>query len=280
MEFPAHTFLNYLLNCGMTYLQFHFVFILPLIAILGFLAWRDVQKGKLLAGNLGGSNQAALISIGIHLLLAMLYTTPWDNYLVYRNVWGYPEGRVLFTIGYVPFEEYLFFLFQTMIAALCLFFLARRGNAVSFELSNGTRVRVFGALVAFVGFIAGATALSYPKGTYLGLILVWAMPVLMLQWGFGGDILLKRWRLVLAAVAIPTVYLWLADRYAIVRDGIWWINPELTTGWHVMGLPIEEMLFFLMPNLFLVFGITLGLHPLAFRRARHYGKRVGLLKEA
>ena len=264
----------------MTYLKFHFVFILPLIALLSGLAWWDVRQGKLLAGNLGSSNWAALVSIGIHLVMAILYTTPWDNYLVYRNVWGYPQGRVLFTIGYVPFEEYLFFIFQTIIAALFLFLLARRSKPVNFELGSGIRTRVLGVLLAFVFFVVGAVALGYPKGTYVGLILVWAMPVLMLQWGFGGDILLKRWRLVLAAVMIPTLYLWLADRYAIVKDGIWWINPELTTGWTIAGLPIEEMLFFLMPNLFVVFGITLGLHPLAFRRAKHYGKRVGLVKEA
>lgn len=264
----------------MTYLEFHVVFILPLIVLLTILAWWDVRRGKLLAGNLGSGNRAALISIGIHLLLAMVYTTPWDNYLVYRNVWGYPEGRVLFTIGYVPFEEYLFFMFQTIIAALFLFFLARRGKPVNFEIGSGFRTRVLGVLTAFVVFMVGAVALTFPKGTYVGLILVWAMPVLMLQWGFGGDILVRRWRLVLAAVMIPTLYLWLADGYAIVKDGIWWINPELTTGWQVAGLPIEEMLFFLMPNLFVVFGMTLGLHPLAFKRARQYGKRVGILKEA
>jgi lycopene beta-cyclase len=263
-----------------TYLQFHFVFVLPVIAILAGLAWWDVKQGRALAGNLGSGNKAALASIGIHIILAILYTTPWDNYLVYRNVWGYPIGRVLFAIGYVPFEEYLFFIFQTIIAALFLFALARRGKPVNYELNHGMRTRVLGTTLAFILGIVGALALSQPKGTYVGLIIVWAMPVLMLQWGFGGDILLKRWRLVLTAIAIPTLYLWLADYYAIVRGGIWWINPELTTGWRVAGLPIEEMLFFLMPNLFVVFGITLGLHPLAFRRAKTYGRHVGLVKEA
>jgi lycopene beta-cyclase len=263
-----------------TYLEFHFVFIFPIIALLAGLAWWGVGQGKPLAGNLGSSNKAALASIGIHIILAILYTTPWDNYLVYRNVWGYPQGRVLFVLGYVPFEEYLFFVFQTIIAALFLFALARREKPVNHELKNGVKTRVLGTLAAFLMGLGGVLALTQPKGTYIGLIIVWAMPVLMLQWGFGGDILLRRWRLVLVAIAIPTLYLWLADYYAIVRGGIWWINPELTTGWHIAGLPIEEMLFFLMPNLFVVFGITLGLHPLAFRRAKTYGRQVGLVKEA
>jgi lycopene cyclase domain-containing protein len=84
---------------------------------------------------------------------------------------------------------------------------------------------------------------------------------------------LKRWRLVLASIALPTLYLWLAGRYAIVEGGIWWINPELTTGIAPFGLPIEEAFFFLMPNLFVTFGITLGLHAEAFQRAKSWFKK-------
>jgi lycopene beta-cyclase len=257
-----------------TYLQFHFVFILPLITVLALWAYLDVRRGKPLAGSIGRNNKAALLSVAIHILLAVAYTTPWDNYLVFRNVWGYPPGSVLFTIGYVPFEEYLFFIFQTTIAALTLFTVARYYNPPDTLLTTDwIWVRRRGAMTAFAIMVFGAICLLFPKGTYVGLILVWAMPVLILQLGFGADILLKRWRLVLTSIALPTIYLWLADRYAIVEGGIWWINPELTTGIAPFGLPIEEALFFLMPNLFVTFGITLGLHSEAFQRARAWFKR-------
>jgi lycopene beta-cyclase len=257
-----------------TYLQFHFVFILPLIALLALWAYLDVRRGKPLAGSVGHNTRAALLSIVIHIFLAVAYTTPWDNYLVYRKVWGYPEGNVLFTIGYVPFEEYLFFVFQTVIAALTLFTVARYYDPPDAVLKgDGSKVRWTGVMIALAIMIFGAVCLLFPKGTYVGLILVWAMPVLMLQLGFGADILLRRWRIVLTSVALPTVYLWLADRYAIVEGGIWWINPELTTGIAPFGLPIEEALFFLMPNLFVTFGITLGLHSAAFQRAKGWFQR-------
>ncbi|MGL4611244.1 MAG: lycopene cyclase domain-containing protein [Trueperaceae bacterium] len=263
----------------MTYLLFHFIFILPLIALLALWSFLDVRRGKALSGSVGGNNKAALLSVAIHLFLAISYTTPWDNYLVYRNVWGYPEGSVLFTIGYVPFEEYLFFVFQTIIAALTLFTVARYYNPPDAPLKmDGNRVRWIGVIIAFAIMMFGALCLLFPKGTYVGLILVWAMPVLMLQFGFGADILLQRWRLVLASIALPTLYLWLADRYAIVEGGIWWINPELTTGIAPFGLPIEEALFFLMPNLFVTFGITLGLHSAAFQRAKSLFKRATIVK--
>ncbi len=258
----------------MTYLLFHFVFILPLILLLALWAFLDVRRGKALSGSVGGTNRAALLSIAVHIALAVAYTTPWDNYLVYRNVWGYPEGSVLFTIGYVPFEEYLFFVFQTIIAALTLFTIARYYNPPDAPLrADAKKLRWTGVMIALGIFIFGAICLLFPKGTYVGLILVWAMPVLMLQLGFGADILWQRWRLVLASVTLPTLYLWLADRYAIVEGGIWWINPELTTGIAPFGLPIEEALFFLMPNLFVTFGITLGLHSGAFRRAKSWFKK-------
>jgi lycopene cyclase domain-containing protein len=51
-------------------------------------------------------------------LLALAYTTPWDNYLVYKGIWSYPPGRVMATIGWVPIEEYMFFVIQTALTSL------------------------------------------------------------------------------------------------------------------------------------------------------------------
>jgi lycopene cyclase domain-containing protein len=53
--------------------------------------------------------------------LALTYTTPWDNFLVYKGIWSYPKGRVLMSLGWVPVEEYSFFVIQT--AFTCLWFL-------------------------------------------------------------------------------------------------------------------------------------------------------------
>jgi lycopene cyclase domain-containing protein len=74
-----------------TYLQFHLVFTLPPLLLLALLTWRAFYRGRV--------PRAGLVALGVHVLLALLYTTPWDNYLVARGVWGYGEGRVLFTLG-------------------------------------------------------------------------------------------------------------------------------------------------------------------------------------
>lgn len=51
--------------------------------------------------------------------IAVVYTTPWDNYLVATGVWYYDPRLVLNrTIGYVPVEEYAFFILQAFLTGL------------------------------------------------------------------------------------------------------------------------------------------------------------------
>ena len=107
---------------AVTYLQFHLVFTLPLVLLLvPWTGWTARRAG----GPFDRSLRFALAALAVHVVIAVVYTSPWDNYLVFRQVWGYPDGRVLFTIGYVPFEEYLFFILQTLLSGLFLFALAR-----------------------------------------------------------------------------------------------------------------------------------------------------------
>lgn len=47
--------------------------------------------------------------------IALLYTAPWINYMAYHKTWTYDPLRVLFTVGYIPGEQYLFLLIQTVI---------------------------------------------------------------------------------------------------------------------------------------------------------------------
>lgn len=236
----------------MTYLQFHLVFLLPPIAALLVLARR---RG---AGAPGvGRVRAAFAAI---VVLAVAYTTPWDNALVARGVWGYPPERVAFTLGYVPIEEYTFFVLQPILTGLALLATARPGALLP-SARPGTdggwaRGLGTGAFLALASF--GALALREPAGTYLGLILAWAAPIGALQWAVGGHELAARWRSWLPAVVGSTLYLWAADRAALAL-GIWWISPELTTGAHLLGLPVEEATFFLITNLMVVQGLVLFL---------------------
>lgn len=58
-------------------------------------------------------------AVGFTIAAALVYTTPWDNYLVATGVWYYDRARVWgILLGYVPLEEYLFFVLQTVLGAL------------------------------------------------------------------------------------------------------------------------------------------------------------------
>lgn len=261
----------------MTYLQFHLAFTLPWVALLAVAAVRAWSAGAPVAGDLGGGvrgNRFAAWALALHAVVAFLYTTPWDNYLVFRAAWGYPEGRVLGTVGFVPVEEYAFFVIQTVLTGLALFALARARGALQHAAAPRVRAlveRVVGVALLLSIAGAGVVALGSDRSTYLGLILVWAVPVLALQWAFGGDLLLRRWRVLVPAVALPTVYLWVADRFAIAW-GIWWISPDLTLGWRPFGLPVEEAVFFLVTNLLVAFGLVLALHPRSGARLREIAR--------
>ncbi|MEJ2357722.1 MAG: carotenoid biosynthesis protein, partial [Deinococcales bacterium] len=247
----------------MTYLQVHLLFVVPpLLALLA--AHRLVPAA---APRRLGVALAAMVGI------ALVYTTPWDNYLVARGVWSYPPGRVSFTLGYVPFEEYLFFVLQTLLTGLWLALLWPRLAPRERPSAASGPVRAVGAALFGALAVAGVAFLTRPEGLYLGLVLVWAAPVLALQWGFGGDLLLSRWRLLLATIVPSTVYLSLADRFALAR-GIWSIAPDASTGVFVGGLPLEEGVFFLATNLMITLGLALVLD--ARSPARIAGLRRGL----
>lgn len=232
----------------MSYFTFHLIFIIPPILVLAWLQRRPFT-------DIGGYR--AKLALPLIALMALIYTTPWDNYLVFREIWGYGIGRVVGTIGYVPIEEYLFFLLQPILTGLWLFFLLRRNPPVYDESSSSWQrviMFVFGAVLSIAGFLM----LQWDNTLYLGLILAWATPILSLQWLIGTNILWGIKRIWLNAVIIPTLYLWVTDRIAI-GNGIWHISDKYSTGFQLFGLPIEEATFFLVTNLLVVQGLLLFL---------------------
>ena len=237
----------------MTYLQFHGVFMAPALLVTGILAYRAAPR----LGTRAGWAMFAVPPI------ALLYTTPWDNYLVWKEVWAYGADRVIGTIGYVPIEEYLFFLLQPLLAGATLYWLL--GHTVSVDrlyppTARSTRIRVVGVGIGLTVTIAGMLLLRSEPGTYLGLILAWATPVPAIMWVFMGPAIWRARRAVVPAIALPTLYLWVADRIAIGLE-IWTISERYTLGWNPFGLPVEEAVFFLMTTVISVFGVMLFLIP-------------------
>lgn len=229
----------------MSYLAFLLVFIVPPLLVL---AWTQRRR-------LRDIHRRAGLFLALMALIALVYTTPWDNYLIWRGVWNYGSDRVVGTIGYVPVEEYLFFILQPLLTGLWLCSLL---PTVPSRAGDGSRWA--GALVYAAAAIAGGLLLTFEKGTYLGLILAWAAPVLALQWAYAGREIWARRRVFALAVIVPTLYLWMADAVAIHLE-IWRISPAHTLGPSLGVLPLEEAVFFLVTNLLVVQGMILFLHP-------------------
>lgn len=241
----------------MTYFGFHLRFLLPPIAFLAALVCAAWRQGKRRPAN--ASWAAAGFALAAHVAVAVAYTTPWDNYLVANRVWWYDPGRVVgVTIGRVPIEEYAFFVLQTVLTGLWVIWLATR-------LHPARAARVPGWLSPTAAMIAGLPWLAalailmarWTPGTYLALELVWLLPPAWPQLALGIHALWQRRGLVVLGLAAPVLYLSLADAVAI-RSGIWTINPGRTTGLLLGGvLPLEELVFFVLTNTLIVFGMTL-----------------------
>lgn len=100
----------------MTYFGFLGLFLLPPIAVLLLLLRRSLRREH-------------IVALGVVMLLALVYTTPWDNYLVIRGVWTFDRTKIAERfIWRVPVEEYLFYLLQVLLSGLFTIWLLRRAG--------------------------------------------------------------------------------------------------------------------------------------------------------
>jgi lycopene cyclase domain-containing protein len=230
-----------------TYLGLHLLFVVPPILLL---AVATALRPNAIRGRLPA------LGLGVILTLALVYTTPWDNLLIETGVWHYGDGVTTVHLWAAPVGEYLFFLLQPLLAALWLYNLDIPTHG---DLRIGLWARVAGGAAGVAVSAIGVWLLvAGPSTLYLGAILAWAGPILALQWAFGWPHLVRARRAVAAGIGVPTLYLWALDRYAI-DSGLWIISDTYTVGIAPLGLPLEEALFFLVTNVFVVQGLVLYL---------------------
>jgi lycopene cyclase domain-containing protein len=251
----------------MTYFAVLGLFLVPPIVVLAALTVRRYRSAERLP----------YIAVLAVVTIAVVYTTPWDNYLVATNVWWYDEALVNgLTLGWVPIEEYLFFILQTLLTGSLAAYLIGIIKPTKPE-TPGNALRLRATVVAGVLWVlaVGLWLNGWAPGTYLALILVWALIPIMIQLAYGADILYAHHRLLLAVIALPTVYLWVVD-FVAIRSGTWTLDPAQTLGIAVGGtLVVEEMVFFLVTNTLIGFGIVLVLAAASQSRARAILTRIG-----
>mgnify|MGYP006284660761 CR=1 FL=1 len=96
---------------------------------------------------------------------------------------------------------------------------------------------------------------------YLVHLVAWMGPIVLLQWAFFHRILIaNRYPIVMATLLVGT-YLILTD-FVAVHYGVWFFNAkdaQMTLGWEILGVPLEECLFFYLTALIVVQSFVLFL---------------------
>jgi lycopene cyclase domain-containing protein len=257
----------------MTYFGFLLRFLIIPILLLLFVNWREKErpsrgfnKGKIWPGIL------------IHFVLAVVYTTPWDNYLVATGVWYYDPSLVTgIVFGYVPLEEYTFFVLETLMIGLWWWTLARRKVFIPdkpFTPNKSLRVWTLGLLAVLWAVSLFVLLSGWKPGTYLAITLTWALPAIASQLAFGADILWHYRRLLGTVILTGAGYLSAMDALAI-GAGTWMIDPSQSTRVFIGVLPIEEAVFFVITVVLISFGMTLLLADVSQERLEELKSLLG-----
>ncbi|KAF3904169.1 hypothetical protein AA313_de0206998 [Arthrobotrys entomopaga] len=227
------------------------------------------------------------------LTIAVTATIPWDSHLLKNQVWNYPNHAVIgHTFWRIPIEELFFFVVQTYITSLVCILVGKsiipsaylptlpitppspsieeaKPKKAKHKIQNDykrlRRIGLFGAISILSCVIIGARLVQIGgHGTYMGLILVWAGPIVLLLWILSHQYILSiPRRNVLIPIIFPTLYLWFVDTLAL-KNGTWVINPEKSFEIKIWKyLDIEEALFFLVTNTLITFGQLAFDHALA-----------------
>lgn len=164
----------------------------------------------------------------------------------------------------IPIEEVFFFVIQTFNTTLLYLFLNKPTLHATYlvreKKGDAWKVLKLGGQVALGLVIKKSIDWVRTPGeyTYMGLILVWACPFLLLLWSLAYQLLVRLPSTnTVLPIALPTLYLWAVDSLALQR-GTWVISSATKTGLYlpVFGLEAEEAVFFFLTNCLIVFGLV------------------------
>ncbi|MFX0185266.1 MAG: lycopene cyclase domain-containing protein [Candidatus Hodarchaeota archaeon] len=251
----------------LTYFTFLFFFIGIPLTIVSIFYVKKYQGGD---ESRQRGIRKILFALSILIAVAFIYTTPWDNFLVENAIWYYETSKVMgIIIGFVPIEEYIFFIVQTLLIGLFFGWILIRKNKIKhFQHSSNINFHLVSSFfLLIIWFLSLFTFLiSIESLTYLNLILLWGLPPIMIQLIFGADILWSSRRDLVLTITLSTIYLAIADAIAI-SEGIWTISSATSTGILLAGiLPVEEFIFFLITNILITFGLALFIDSRSINR--------------
>jgi lycopene cyclase domain-containing protein len=227
----------------MTYLRFHLIFNLPLLVLLAAL------NGP------GPWTREEATAFALVLLAVMIFTTPWDNLAVKWGIWGFPREKYSLRLGYLPVEEYAFFLLQSanvMLAIRALFrFFPDWQTGLETTIEPWTLIGLGASVIPWIVVVIQLRWIRRKAGPRVNyaIHLGWFLPVIYCQWILAPQLFWAHAGLLALATASFGIYYTLADLVA-VRAGTWFFDEKQITGVKLAGLlPWEEIAFFFLTSL-------------------------------
>ncbi|KAI8088750.1 lycopene cyclase [Halteromyces radiatus] len=230
----------------LSYMEVHLYYTLPVVGFLllglrPFYTSQDRLKYYFLCG------------------VAFSTAAPWDNYIVFHRAWWYCPRCVIAVIGYVPLEEYMFFIIMTLMT-VSFTNLVMRWHLPTFYLKSTlssfhSKCIRYIPMLAFLTIAVKAWFAAVPDTPFFyGACILWYVcPVFALLWYGASEYICRRWKGVMISVIVPTLYLCWVDTIAI-SAGTWHISERTSTRHFLFShLPLEEAVFFFMINIVLVF---------------------------
>lgn len=227
----------------MSYLRFHLIFNLPVLILLTAL------------NGLEPWSREELTALGLVLLAVMVFTTPWDNLAAKWGIWGFPREKYSLRIGYLPVEEYAFFLLQSlnvMLAMRALFhFLPNWQTGQETAFTRWTLICLGASIIPWAVVALQLVLLRRKAGPRVNyaIHLAWFLPVIYLQWIIAPYLFWAHATLLATLTGAFGLYYTLAD-LAAVRAGTWFFDETQITGVKLFRvLPWEEIAFFFLTSL-------------------------------
>ncbi|GAB1205792.1 hypothetical protein APSETT445_004471 [Aspergillus pseudonomiae] len=231
---------------GLDYFLVHVTYNIPLAGLLTLVYWPFMTR-------LDWQKISTLV------IISLVATIPWDSYLVRHRIWTYaPDVVTGWTLYDIPIEEVSFFILQTYNTSLVYLILTRRLVLPMYLGTVARKETIIGALILLLNTLFGLIALRCGEQfTYIGLIITWAGPFLLIQWLLSSGFIMALPKMeLMVSVTLPTLFLWTVDTISI-NQGVWTVEVPTKLGIQLWsGMDIEEVLFFLVTNMMIVFGLV------------------------
>lgn len=227
----------------LTYMDMQLKYTLPVIGVLALITRPFLCRME--------TTKIAFIST-----VALFYTALYYNYSTLNGARKYSPEKVSAFIGNVPVEQYVSAVLQTVLVSLWAYLCVRwKPPCLNFNHDKQSYQTIRWMPIMFLGVttaIGYGMAVSGRETFYLGSIMCWTSPVIMVMWYGAGNYFVKHLIPSSIAIAMPTLYLLWINRIAL-EENVWHLNETTSLNVSVaQGLPLEEALFTFITTVMIV----------------------------